>query len=50
MTTIKISDKAHQDLKVFAAKAKYNMAVIASDAILQYIKEQKLKAKSNATR
>jgi len=40
MKSIKVSDKAQQDLKIFAAKAKYNMSVIASDAILQYIKEQ----------
>ena len=38
MKSIKVSDKAQQELKVFAAKAKYNMSVIASDAIIQYIK------------
>ncbi len=41
MKSIKVSDKAQQQLKVFAAKEKYNMGVIASDAIIQYIKNQK---------
>jgi len=45
--TIKISDKAQKELKVFAAKAQYSMSVIASDAILQYIKSQKNKIKTN---
>jgi predicted transcriptional regulator len=46
MKTIKVSDKAQQELKVFSAKVGYNMSVVASDAILQYIKEQKSKQSS----
>lgn len=40
MKSIKISETAHQQLKVFAAKAQYNINVIASDAIIKYVKEQ----------
>jgi len=41
MKTIKVSDKAQQELKIFAAKVQYNMDVVASDAILKYIREHK---------
>jgi predicted transcriptional regulator len=41
--TIKVSEKAQQSLKIFAAKNQYSMSVIASDAILQYIKAENAK-------
>lgn len=38
MKTIKITDEAHNKLKIFVAKKSQKMESVASDAILEYIK------------
>ena len=40
MKNLKISDKAHRELKVFAANVNYSMSVLASDALISYVKAQ----------
>jgi len=45
MKTIKVSDKAQQELKIFAAKNSVNMAYVASEAIFMYIKHVKEQSK-----
>jgi hypothetical protein len=45
MKTIKISETAHKELKIFSANVQYNMDVIASAAILGYIRSQNKKGK-----
>ncbi len=45
MKSIKISETAHHELKMFAAKVQYNAGVLASEAILKYVKEENKKPK-----
>ena len=40
MKNLKISEDAHTHLKIFAARVNYNMGVIASEAVIKYVKEE----------
>jgi len=43
MKSLKIDEKVHKDLKVFAAKIGYSIEVVATQAIMKYVIEESKK-------